>query len=298
MTITVNHTWRTLLTDLLKHGTVVKPRGRTTYEWLGYIAQVDMTAPLVTTPARKLGYRYVPAEAAWVLSGDNRVGTIKPFSRRMPSFSDDGHTFFGAYGPKFVEQAGYVVDCLYNDPLSRQAVMTLWRERPRPTLDVPCTLSLQWLIRDGRLHCFTNMRSSDAWLGWPNDVFTFSMMSAYVCLLYRNRRPGHASSDGPQALHDPKLKLGNLRLYATSQHLYEIDRPLAERAIEDVGETFAYAPLDLDEFTSPDALTSHLWDVANARPHPLAQVQLGYRWLQELPQVIEMMNGEKTHAAE
>ena len=42
--------------------------------------------------------------------------------------------------------------------------------------DVPCTLGYRFALREGALHMFTSMRSQDAWLGLPYDVFTFTIL--------------------------------------------------------------------------------------------------------------------------
>ena len=42
--------------------------------------------------------------------------------------------------------------------------------------DVPCTCTLQFLVREDRLHLVTNMRSNDIILGLTHDVFCFTML--------------------------------------------------------------------------------------------------------------------------
>jgi len=203
-----NNAWERLLQDVYQDGEISSPRGMETKEILDYTMRFDMTYPVITHPARNLGYKFMAAEAAWILSGDNRVETILPYAKRIKEFSDDGIRFFGAYGPRIVDQLSYVVDTLVKDPDSRQAVMTIWRPNPRITKDVPCTVSVQWVIREGKLHCLDKMRSSDAWLGWPYDVFNFSMLSAMIAVEYWMRTSEY-------------IEPGTFSLSATSQHIYE-----------------------------------------------------------------------------
>lgn len=108
--------------------------------------------------------------------------TIQPFSRGIAAFSDDGVRFDGAYGPKVVDQLRYVIDSFRKDIYTRQAIIDIWRPNPRDSSDIPCTLSLQFLIRDGHLNTIATMRSSDIWLGWPYDVFNFTMITSYIAL--------------------------------------------------------------------------------------------------------------------
>jgi thymidylate synthase len=230
-----NTAWLELLSALMSapHGA---PRGLATRELLQVTSVIDMRRPVVTQPARKLGYRFMAAEAAWILRGDNRVATIKPFSPRIVEFSDDGETFFGAYGPRIKAQLPYVVDKLTQDQSSRQAGIVIFRESPPETKDVPCTLTLQWMIRGRRLHCFANMRSSDIWLGWPYDVFNFTCVTACLWRMLREREEFNVST--PSVVLEP----GNLYLTAASQHVYEHNMESARRVLAEPPDALPLVP--------------------------------------------------------
>ena len=253
----VNQVWLHLLATLLATGKPHAPRNEQTLELLGYQTIIPMESPVVTVTARKLGRKFLAAEAAWILSGDNRVSSIAPFSKEIVKFSDDGLTFNGAYGPRFVDQVGYVVRSLARDPETRQAVLTTWRERPSASVDVPCTVALQFILRDGRLHCMVTMRSSDCWLGIVYDWHAFSMMASYVLLSLR--------CQGGVAPFWKDVTLGDLYLTAGSQHLYLRNRELAEACLKtptDLGKP--YPPYPLDSFNGPDDLIASLWERARA----------------------------------
>src|SRR6266404_1071024 len=100
------------------------------------------------------------------------------------------------------------------------------------------------------------MRSSDAWLGWPYDVHTFSMMTAFLLLTLRARRSANSAF--------ANVKLGDLRLTTGSQHLYDRDRGSAIRCLdnEDLSWESPYVTPDLDELTHPDQLVERLWQLA------------------------------------
>jgi hypothetical protein len=55
----------------------------------------------------------------------------------------------------------------------------LWAARAK-SKDIPCTLDWQFLVRDNRLHMGVAMRSNDAWLGFPYDVFAFTCFQRVV----------------------------------------------------------------------------------------------------------------------
>ena len=268
--MTTTATWRKLVSDVLDGGREVRqdgrghePRSRATRELVGWQTRWDMRRPLVLCPLRAIGRRFAAAEPAWILRGDSRLASIALYARHLARFSDDGVRLSGAYGPKFVDQLPYVVGALVADPQTRQAAVSLWRERPGPSADVPCTLSLQWLLRDGVLHCAATMRSSDAWLGVVYDVASFSCMSAAVALALRSRRS------------DAVGELGELILTAGSQHLYALDFDAAARCAAASDDVADCAPLDLAEFADEQALVDHLQAVADRAPTLR-------RWLAEL----------------
>jgi thymidylate synthase len=219
---TATEVWLNLLERLRDFGRESNPRGLKIIEQLAWQTAVDMHYPVVRVPGRQLGWRFLAAEAWWILMGKEDVASIAPYSKEISKFSDDGEYFFGAYGPMIEYQLDYVVNKLLEDSDSRQAVLNIWRENPPATKDVPCTLSLQFLIRDRKLHCAATMRSSDAWLGWVYDVFNFTMISAMVLLKLRNRWNNNEQSwAGAEYEPIPVDGLGNLYLTMGSSHLYE-----------------------------------------------------------------------------
>ena len=210
MFTTTTQVWRNLLKDLVTEADYeTAPRGFPIRERLCYTTVIPMEFPIVLCPTRKLSYKFLAAEAHWILSGDNRVETIAPYSKLISQFSDDAVYFKGAYGPKVVDQLPYVVEALLEDRQTRRAVMTIWRERPGPSKDIPCTVALQFVIREEKLHIVATMRSSDAWLGWVYDVFNFSMIGWHVLSLYNS-----------MAAEGPPVMPGRVYLTAGSQHLY------------------------------------------------------------------------------
>lgn len=176
-----NFEWLSELSWAFNKGNDVTPRGQLTKEVLQQTSIVNMRRPVVTLPERKLSTKFLGGEAYWILSGDNRVETIAPYNKNIVNYSDDGVTFFGAYGPRILSQLDYVIDKLKSDADTRQAVLTIWRENPPETKDVPCTVAVHFMIRDHKLNCHVFMRSNDLWLGFPYDVFNFSMLSHLVC---------------------------------------------------------------------------------------------------------------------
>ena len=141
----------------------------------------DPTQNILKSDIRKLPMRYAVGELLWYLSGNNKLDAIKRYSKAWESLSDDGETINSAYGYRIFEQFGfdqweYVKGLLKKDPNTRQAVIHIKDASNKPTKDTPCTVSLQFLLRDGKLNLTVYMRSNDIWLGFPYDVFSFTCM--------------------------------------------------------------------------------------------------------------------------
>lgn len=204
--------WVMLLESLIEHGQHVSPRGLPCRELLG--VTLVLSNPfnnVIVSEKRKLNYRFMVAEWLWIWFGHADVATIARYNSKIAQFSDDGETFRGAYGPRIERQWPVIVQKLTADPDSRQAVIQVlgWRDVLFSTRDVPCTLTLQFLLRDGpagtkQLNTIVNMRSSDAWLGLPYDVFNFSMLANVLAVQLG-------------------VRLGWLQLNLGSSHLYERD---------------------------------------------------------------------------
>ena len=216
--------WLNSLDQTRTRGVLVSPRGKATKEIPQRRLEVFMQRPVLRVAQRKLNYKFMAAEAFWILSGDDTVAGIAPYNSRIAEFSDDGVRFFGAYGPKIVSQLEYVVQKLNDDPMSRQAGLTIWRENPPSTKDVPCTVAAFASIREDRLNLHVFMRSSDLWLGVPYDVFNFSMLGHYICaMLNRTREKGSVIGG--------YIQPGTLYLTAASSHLYQTNWDDAVRCL-------------------------------------------------------------------
>ena len=237
----IDNIYSTLLRNILLYGVPVSPRGMNCKELISHQTEIDMNYPKIDVPERNIGWKFRVAEAAWILSGDNRVSTISKYSKKIGDYSDDGKYFAGAYGPPFRDQLPYILKCLTTDNSSRQAVISIWRPRPYPSKDIPCTISLQFLLRHNSLHTVATMRSSDAWLGWPYDVYNFSCITAFIAL--------HLDVD-----------IGRLYFTAGSQHLYDEH---IDTAHEIANKTYYNDPKKLEwKGVTPDDFIDNLWKTA------------------------------------
>lgn len=221
------HAWIDLLGDIMANGEIVSPRGKRTRELLHTRSTcVRMDQAMVAMPDRRLNYKFQCAEALWILGGDNRLAPLTKHVKRMADFSDDGVTLAGAYGPRINPQLDYVVNALVKDRDTRQAVLTIWTPNPAPSKDIPCTVAMAFSIRENHLYQHVYMRSSDAWLGVPYDMFSFAAVGLKVACLY-NAMTKVLQAEGALEPVWP----GGLTITATSAHLYSENDSEAARLV-------------------------------------------------------------------
>jgi thymidylate synthase len=239
---TLDFQWFTVVRKILEEGFEVSPRGRLTKELPQHTVAVNMNYPVLTFPSRRLSYKFMAAEAFWILSGDDTVEGITPWNKHIAQFSDDGHRFYGAYGPRIIEQLGYVVEKLSTDRDTRQAVLTTWRANPEKSKDIPCTVAFDFKIRGDKLNLHVFMRSSDVWLGLPYDVFNFSMLAFAVCCILNTKHiVNHIRNEAPN--NERLVTPGALYLTAASSHLYEQDFEPAQKCLWELGRLSPTKPV-------------------------------------------------------
>lgn len=132
-------------------------------------------------------------ELFWCLAGSDRLDFIghyiPKYIKRSSEFSNDGETVNGAYGPRIfgqndLDQFRNVAKLLKAQRDSRRAVIQIFAasdlknadDPNRRYKDVPCTCTLQPILRRDRLNLIVHMRSNDAYLGFPHDIFVFTML--------------------------------------------------------------------------------------------------------------------------
>lgn len=198
--------WDDCIKMLLNSPMSAAPRGLKTLEHCGVILRVDdaLNNILVNT-GRDLNYRFMVAEFLWIAYGMDDLATIAQYNKNIAQFSDDGKVLYGSYGRRLKLQWDRIRHSLRKDGYTRQAVATIFNpDMSTNTKDTPCTISLQWLLRDDKLNCIATMRSSDIWLGLPYDFYAFSQLTN--CLAgYMGKECGWL-----------QMQLGSMHLYESN----------------------------------------------------------------------------------
>ncbi|RIJ52882.1 thymidylate synthase [Clavibacter lycopersici] len=123
-------------------------------------------------------------ELTWYLDGSSDPAHILYY---LPRYGEAVGEYGGSYGPRLFglgnnAQIHGVIAQLTSSPSTRKAVVQLYDRddvhgNPR---DVPCTCTLQFFVRNGRVDLITYMRSNDAILGLMPDVFAFTFLQELV----------------------------------------------------------------------------------------------------------------------
>lgn len=166
---------------IINEGEWTEPRGLKCKEII--TPQLVLTNPfdcLITSEERKLNYAYLIIEKFTYLSQISLPKVLIAYNAQMKNYlNQDTEDFDGAYGPRIAKngQLEYCYKQLLEDKESRQAVITIndYTDR-KVSKDKPCTLSLQFLIRDDKLDLIVNMRSNDVLWGLCLDVPCFAFI--------------------------------------------------------------------------------------------------------------------------
>jgi thymidylate synthase len=185
---TLDDLLRSVYEAIRQEGRGIKPTRGSATEVVG--ACLELTNPrarLSRTETRRREVSTV-AELCWYLNGTN---VVDPIAFYLPQYAKDAEpdgTIHGGYGPRLFgtgsnAQVWTAIDALKSNPDSRRAVVQLFDRTDVATRrfkDVPCTCTLQFLLRENHLHLVANMRSNDVHLGLPHDVFAFTMLQELV----------------------------------------------------------------------------------------------------------------------
>jgi len=164
----------------------------------------------IYNPKRKFNVRYALLEFMWYLSMDPKVRNIGKAASTWKDIASVDGVVHSNYGVCLHQGWDRVVNELVRFPESRRAVIAL----NQPDIDygmkdVPCTMFVQFFVRDDKLHLIWNMRSSDFAFGFCNDV------AVGMLFLQMMRNELMERTDIPW------IGLGSFTYNATSLHCYE-----------------------------------------------------------------------------
>lgn len=175
----------------------------------------------VLTARENFSLHYYLGEMIWYAAGDNSTKFISQFGKIWEKLSDDGITNNSAYGHiiKYANQFNQlekIIELLKNDPDSRRAVININSANVNviETKDEPCTIALQFFVRDNKVHATGIMRSNDIWTGTPYDIFYFTELQKYIA-----KELGY--------------EYGTYTHFVTSMHMYERNFNQVNKSIDE-----------------------------------------------------------------
>lgn len=188
----------------MAHGQVSSPRNRTTREIVGLKIIVERPEFCGVSRTGRGGNQAIGVlEATQLIAGEATPQLMaKITSGKFEEFMD-GEVLHGSYGPRIRPQMETLFRRLTSDADSRQGVITIWDPLydSQERRDIPCTVALQFLLRNDALTLCVTMRSNDGWLGFPYDIFQFSQLQLTVA---------HCLGVAPGQLHH---SVGSFHLY-------------------------------------------------------------------------------------
>lgn len=236
---TLNESFRECLSELLEYGVETQPRGEKIKEIINYSIVIENPRNRVVTFAdRKTSMKYLLGEFIWYLSGSPNVQDINLYSKFWDAIAKEDGTVNSNYGTRIFghsklypfNQWNKAKELLQKDKDSRQAIIRINHadDYTYANHDVPCTLTLQFFIRNNKLHLIVNMRSNDIWRGYCNDQFQFTMLQELMMIELRE--------------FYPELQLGKYYHNAASMHIYELHFDAAKKVLADPSVQEFYMP--------------------------------------------------------
>lgn len=181
--------------------------------------------PRTLSPSRNQVMRdYIAAETPLFDAGDtNATGNFSRLSKVWDTIKNPDGTINANYGLMVyhdrdagqgtLSQWEWARALLQRYKETRQGVMLFYRPRHQwaGNRDQPCTVFVQFLIRDHRLHFSSYMRSNDLVLGTPYNLSYFIKLMHRMCDELQDTYPG--------------LTVGHLTHTVTSLHIYQRSEP-------------------------------------------------------------------------
>lgn len=180
---TLDDLLRQIIPKLLKIKKSIRTSRGNVTELIGVLLQLDNPRARLSLTETKGRVSSCLGELLWYLAKTKDLKFITYYLPRYEKESEDGRTIYGAYGPRLFKMKGKdqvdnVLALLKKRRNSRRAVIQLFdaADIAKEHEEIPCTCTLQFMIRDRCLYMFTYMRSNDVFIGLPHDIFAFTML--------------------------------------------------------------------------------------------------------------------------
>lgn len=200
-------------------------RGRFTEEVGVMIELSNPRARLSRSDSRGKAFSAL-GELMWYLAGSDNLDFISNYVEQYKKEQIEEGAVYGAYGPRLfhlngiINQVDNVLSLLKSNSGTRKAVIQLFEAKdiqdiePDVVRSAPCTCLIHLLLRDKKLNMIVYMRSNDAFIGLPHDIFAFTMLQEIFA-------------------SELMVELGRYTHFVGSLHLYERNIPQAKEYLQE-----------------------------------------------------------------
>lgn len=241
--------YKKVIQKTINEGIEVKPRNQLTKELVQETIKIEMPAHnMAYIKDRKWNLLHAIVESLYIFSPVNDARVTSIFNKNMKNFSDNGITLYGDYGSRIATKIPLLINKLKDDNDTRQAVLTIYNSDDIDTAskDIPCTVMLQFTIRNSKLNMHVYMRSNDLIWGMPYDVFMFTNMQMVIA-------------------NEIGITCGSYYHTATSMHIYyDRDKELVENMLKQDFESVC--KYNLYKYNEWAKLSNNLCKIAITRP--------------------------------
>lgn len=200
-----------LVKKIVKEGHKKEDRtGTGTISLFGPQMEFDLSKgfPLLTT--KKLPFRIIAEELLWFIKGDTDLKTL--LDKNIHIWTPDAYRFYresggtlsyevfvekakedgfdlgpiygaqwGRWGDKNIDQLGYVIEEIKNNPDSRRMLVSTWNPTDLSKMALPpCHTMFQFYVSSGELSCKLYQRSGDAFLGIPFNIASYALLTHII----------------------------------------------------------------------------------------------------------------------
>lgn len=230
-----NEAYKSTLKDILNFGSEIKAEqslsvgsNKKFKEILNYNLVIkNPTQRLLTNSSRGFNLPGAIARFVWMMAANNRLADIEFYwGLKVSKFTDDGYTVPGSsYGARMfnaspgLDQIEAVIKRLKEDPSTRRAAVSIYHpiDAIRPSKDIPCTFGIFYHIRDNKLISTVVMRSNNAFILLPYNIFEFSLLAEIIA-------------------KEVGVEMGSMYYNALSMHIYEDNYEFSKKIVDGADE--------------------------------------------------------------
>ena len=171
----------------------------------------------------------------WVLSGSGDMSIMKDITKRAIQFDREIDGRSPHYGPRISKQIDFIIDELFNNPGSRRACIMILDPRDRAfaiakrenknTIEYPCTVMLNYFIRDGYFNAHTMMRS--------NNMCSTICYDNYIFCRLQEEILDRLNTRGDLMGREPRARLGSYFHYILNAHIIPGEIKRSDKILEE-----------------------------------------------------------------